>query len=522
VKIRFRPRRELVRYLLGFDVLERRITAKAAGERIHHVRDAESIQHLRELPFRIRVPDPVPMADDRPLEQDDVACEGDAILARGAVSEIHVVFHDHGVETGEAEQCRQLVEVPVEREADRMRRIGACPADARNVDGAEGRVHRYVVAVVDVVGELSGRAVDEDDVDFGMWNAQGFNRILHGGDASHRLGEAPAAAGGGQKVVQPSVEAKGDVHLTRRLRQNAGRTRAPSSATAHSVTIPRDRAPYSAIVDRRPLPPLPGGHRIVVWTIVNVEVWDISRPMPRTVLPPPTGQPLLPDVANWAWHEYGMRVGFWRFLSLYTRLRITPTLAINGRVCLDYPGVAEAAVAGGWELMGHSFEQGPIHLEPDQPAMIARTLDALERVAGKRPIGWLSPGLTETYETPDHLSAAGVKYIADWAYDDEPTRISTASGPLVTLPYTLECNDIPVIVVQHQGAAGFAQKCIDTFDQLYEESASRPKFMALAVHPYVSGQPGRIRYLASVYEHIARHAGVLHWTGEQILDWYST
>ena len=260
---------------------------------------------------------------------------------------------------------------------------------------------------------------------------------------------------------------------------------------------------------------------MVVWTIVNVEVWDISRPMPRTVLPPPTGQPLLPDVANWTWHEYGMRVGFWRFLSLYTRFGITPTLAINGRVCLDYPRVVEAAVGAGWELLGHSFEQGPIHLERDQPAMIARTLETLERVAGKRPVGWLSPGLTETYETPDHLAAAGVKYIADWAHDDEPTRLTTASGPLVTLPYTLECNDIPVIVVQHHGAAHFARKCIDTFDQLYEESASRPKFMALAVHPYVSGQPGRIRYLASVYEHMAKHAGVLHWTGEQILEWYS-
>jgi hypothetical protein len=103
------------------------------------------------------------------------------------------------------------------------------------------------------------------------------------------------------------------------------------------VTIRRDRAPYSAIVDRPPLPALPGGHRIVVWTIVNVEVWDIARLMPRTVLAPPAGQALLPDVANWSWHEYGMRVGFWRFFSLYNRLGITPTLAMNGRVCLDYP-----------------------------------------------------------------------------------------------------------------------------------------------------------------------------------------
>jgi peptidoglycan/xylan/chitin deacetylase (PgdA/CDA1 family) len=285
-------------------------------------------------------------------------------------------------------------------------------------------------------------------------------------------------------------------------------------------TLPRDRAPYSAIVDRPPLPPLPGNHRIVVWTIVNVEVWDIARPMPRTVLAPPTGQVMLPDVANWSWHEYGMRVGFWRFVDLYKRLGIRPTLAINGRVCVDYPRVAQAAKDAGWEFMGHSYDQQPIHLETDQPAMIARTLDTIERFTGKRPVGWLSPGLAETYDTPEHLAAAGVQYIADWVWDEEPSQISTASGPLVTLPYSMECNDIPMMVVQHHEASYFTQKCIDTFERLYDESATRPKFMAIAIHPYISGQPFRINYLSDVYDHMSRSAGVLHWNGEQILDWY--
>jgi peptidoglycan/xylan/chitin deacetylase (PgdA/CDA1 family) len=287
------------------------------------------------------------------------------------------------------------------------------------------------------------------------------------------------------------------------------------------MTIPRDRAPYSAIIDRPALPPLPDGHRIVVWTIVNVEVWDISRPMPRTVLAPPTGQVLQPDVANWSWHEYGMRVGYWRFQSLYDRLRIRPTLAINGRVCTDYPRVAQAAKDSGWEFMGHSYDQQPIHFEQDQPAMISRTLETIERFTGRRPVGWLSPGLAETFDTPEHLAAAGVKYIADWVHDEEPTRISTANGPLVTLPYSMECNDIPMMAVQHHEAAYFTQKCIDTFDRLYNESATRPKFMAIAIHPYISGQPFRIKYLEAVYDYMAKFSGVLHWNGEQMLDWYS-
>ena len=212
--------------------------------------------------------------------------------------------------------------------------------------------------------------------------------------------------------------------------------------------LPRERADYSAIVDRPPLK-LPGGARLMFWTIVNYEVWDIGKPMARQVLPAPTGVPQLPDVPNWSWHEYGMRVGCWRFFDLYARLGIRPTLAINARVCEDYPRVAEQARVDGWEFMGHSYQQGPIHNEPDQKAMINRTLDILEQASGTRPVGWLGPGLTQTYDTPDILAEAGVQYIGDWVYDDEPTTIRTTHGPLVTLPYSVELNDIPMMIVQH-------------------------------------------------------------------------
>lgn len=283
--------------------------------------------------------------------------------------------------------------------------------------------------------------------------------------------------------------------------------------------LPRERATFSAIVDRPPMR-LPGGARVAVWTIVNLEVWDIARAMARQALPAPTGQPMLPDVPNWSWHEYGMRVGVWRFLDLFHGHGIRPTLSINARVVEDYTRVAEACRDAGWEFMGHSWEQGPIHKEPDQPAMIARSLDALEKFTGTRPVGWLGPGLTQTLDTPEHLARAGIRYIGDWVYDDEPTEIRTAHGPLVTLPYTVECNDIPVVVVQHHEAAYWRQKCIDTFDRLYKEGVERAKVMAIAIHPYISGTPSRIGYLEEVYSHISRFSGVVHWNGVQLLDWY--
>jgi peptidoglycan/xylan/chitin deacetylase (PgdA/CDA1 family) len=283
--------------------------------------------------------------------------------------------------------------------------------------------------------------------------------------------------------------------------------------------IPSQRADYSAIVDRPPLK-LPNNARLIFWTVVNYEVWDIGKPMARQVIPAPTGVPLLPDVPNWSWHEYGMRVGAWRFFELYERLGIKPSLSANARICEDYPRVAEQAKRAGWEFMGHAYEQGPIHKEADQVAMINRSMDVIEKFTGTRPVGWMGPGLTQTLETPDLLAKAGVKYIADWVYDDEPTVIKTANGPLVTLPYTVELNDIPMMIVQYHQSDYLLKRTIDQFDRLYAESAQRAKIVALAIHPYISGQPHRIKYLEAIYDYVNRFDGVLHWNGEQILDWY--
>jgi allantoinase len=283
--------------------------------------------------------------------------------------------------------------------------------------------------------------------------------------------------------------------------------------------IPREREAYSAIVDRPPLK-LPGRARLVLWPIVNLEVWDIARPMPRQVLPAPTGVPLLPDVPQWSWHEYGMRVGVWRFFDLFKKHGIRPTLALNARVCEDYARVAEEAKRAGWEFMGHAYDQMPMHKHENQKEMIHRSMDIIQRFTGKRPIGWLGPGLTETYETPELLAEAGVKYIGDWVHDDEPGIIRTAKGPLVTLPYTVELNDITMMIVQHHESDYLLKRTIDAFDRLYVEGEHRAKFMAVAIHPYISGQPHRIKYLEAIYDYASKFDGVLHWNGEQIFDWY--
>jgi allantoinase len=295
--------------------------------------------------------------------------------------------------------------------------------------------------------------------------------------------------------------------------------RTTKKRAAARAMLPRERGDFSAIVDRPPLQ-LPSRARVIFWTIVNLEVWDIGQPMARQVLAPPTGQTQIPDVPNWSWHEYGMRVGVWRFFDLFKRLKIRPTLAINARVCEDYARVAQEAKNDRWEFMGHSYQQGPIHNEPDQKAMIARSLGVIARFTGKQPVGWLGPGLTETLETPDLLAQAGIKYIGDWVYDDEPSTIRTAHGPLVTLPYTMELNDIPMMAVAHHESDYLLKRTIDQFDRLYAEGERRAKIISLAIHPYLSGQPHRIKYLEAIYDYVRRFDGVLYWTGEEILEWY--
>ncbi|HTG96509.1 MAG TPA: polysaccharide deacetylase family protein [Burkholderiales bacterium] len=285
------------------------------------------------------------------------------------------------------------------------------------------------------------------------------------------------------------------------------------------MKLPKDRVPYSAIVDR-PTLSLPNGARLAVWTIVNVEEWSIERNMPRTVLPPPYGQPLMPDLPNWAWHEYGMRVGFWRFLEALNKFNLKATLAINGSVCKSYPRVAEAGLKAGWEFMGHGYIQRPMHHLEDQRQQIFDAVAAIKAFTGKKPRGWESPGLTETYDTIDWLAEAGIEYVADWVLDDQPCLIKTAHGPMVSVPYTVEMNDIAMMVLQSHPSEEWLRRGIDQFDRLYREGGDSARIMAISVHPYITGVPHRIGYLEKLYEYILQRPGVLMWTGEQILDWY--
>ncbi|MGD9941868.1 MAG: polysaccharide deacetylase family protein [Burkholderiaceae bacterium] len=279
------------------------------------------------------------------------------------------------------------------------------------------------------------------------------------------------------------------------------------------------RIDYSAIVDRPPLR-LPGSARLVVWPVVNVEEWELSRPMPRQYSNPPGGVAMVPDTQNWTWHEYGMRVGIWRLMDVFEKHAIKPTLSINAKVCETRPRIAEAAAAAGWEFMAHCYVQMPIHKIEDQRAMIRQSLQVLKASPGRLSGGWLGPGRGQTPATLDYVAEAGFQWFGDWVLDDQPLYVRTTHGPIVSIPYSVELNDITIMLNGQHESDAMCKRVCDAFDQLYSESAHSARVMAFGVHPYISGAAHRIRFLDQMLKYMSEREGVVFWQGDQINAWY--
>ena len=286
------------------------------------------------------------------------------------------------------------------------------------------------------------------------------------------------------------------------------------------MMLPRQRFGYSSPFTRAPLR-LPGNGRMIVWTVVNIEEWEITRPMARQLSQPPMGQTPIPDMPNWTWYEYGMRVGFWRLMRALEQAKVTPTMSLNAKVCETYAEVAAAARDARWEFMAHSYVQMPIQQIEDQRAVMRQSIDIIKAFTGKTPTGWLGPGRGQTHDTLDYATECGFSWFGDWVLDDQPFWVKTKNGPILSVPYSAEINDITLMVSHHHESDVLLKRTADAFDRLYAESAESARVLAIGVHPYVTGAAHRIKYFEELYNYINKHEGVLHWTGEQIHDWYA-
>ncbi len=284
------------------------------------------------------------------------------------------------------------------------------------------------------------------------------------------------------------------------------------------MNFPKDRFDYSAMPTRKRLK-LPKGARIAVYTVMNIEHWDIEKPVPREYSTAPAGVATVPNMPNWAWHEYGMRVGIWRMMEALKKRKIIASTAISAKVCeSEGEPVARAMRDAGWEFMGHGYSQGALHMAPDQGEVIRKSFDVLKRYTGKAPKGWLGPGLHETFETLDILAKTGFKYVFDYPMDEHPVAMRTAHGPMAAMPYTLELSDLPMMVVHSHQSEVWLTRAKRHFDRLYAEGAKAPRVMSMSVHPYISGVPHRIGYFEAVFDYMRKQKGVWFATAEEIYE----
>lgn len=261
-------------------------------------------------------------------------------------------------------------------------------------------------------------------------------------------------------------------------------------------------------------------NKLVVWILLVLEDWDISRPLPRQAVPQPLGKNLVPDVLNWTWHEYGMRAGFWRIKKILDDLEIMPSIPIGAKVIENYPAVADACLQSDWELVAHGVQQIPLHYEEDPMSRIIESKKHIQQFSGQDPLGWLGPGLAQTLSTPDMLIDAGYKYMLDWVLDDIPVWVEGESGKIAALPYNLEINDIPMVNVRHHETKYFREKTEAYAEQLMLELVDGPKFMSIALHPYLTGTPDRAAGLRQLLSKLREYDAVEFWSGRNIYNWF--
>lgn len=256
-------------------------------------------------------------------------------------------------------------------------------------------------------------------------------------------------------------------------------------------------------ITRRPDYRWPGGAGLAVYLGFNIEHFAFGEGL-GAMIGPASPQP---DVLNYSWREYGNRVGAWRCLELFDQLGLPAAALINTALYDHCPELVAACVARGDEIVGHGHsnaERQGVLDEASERELLQQCRERIRLRSGTTPAGWLSPWISESLLTPDLLAETGYRYTLNWSHDDQPQIMRTRDGRgLWSIPYPQEINDIPMIVGRQLDGKDFAQMIIDNFDEMLDQSRSQPLVMGIALHPYLVGQPYRLRHLRRALQHLA-------------------
>jgi peptidoglycan/xylan/chitin deacetylase (PgdA/CDA1 family) len=272
----------------------------------------------------------------------------------------------------------------------------------------------------------------------------------------------------------------------------------------------------------RPRYRAPSGKPLIVHFVVNIEHWPFDQPVPRTIVVPPHGRSHLPDLPNFCWSEYGNRCGMPRLLQLFNERNLPVSASINASVLDVYPSLAEQVLRSGWEFVGHGIHQRSLGEEANERDLIHGALERLQAFTGVRPRGWMSPGWSETFDTPDLLREAGIEYVCQWVLDDLPSWLETKHGPLVAIPYGLDINDSVIYAIEKHSSPEMKLRigeAVKTFEREIREQG-RPRVLTISLHPHLSGVPHRINYLRETVDALMARNDTIFLSGSQVLDWF--
>jgi len=284
----------------------------------------------------------------------------------------------------------------------------------------------------------------------------------------------------------------------------------------HQRTIYSQIGPYSPIVERPPLR-WPGNARLALWIVPNIEYYQY---LPSVKSFDPWPRTSHPDVMMYGLRDYGNRIGFWRMMEVLDRHSIRATLSLNIACYENFPEIMEACESRNYDVMSHGMYNTEYMFdmsEDGQRAYIAECVETFRRLTGRDITGWFSPVASATTITSDLVAEAGLTYTADFHHDDQPFPINVRKGRLLSLPYSLDVNEGWNLRLNID-AEEFVLSVKDQFDQLYKEGG---RVMSLALHPYVFGQPHRIRHLDRLFEYMLSHEGVWQATGIEIAQWFN-
>src|SRR5947209_9861540 len=265
-----------------------------------------------------------------------------------------------------------------------------------------------------------------------------------------------------------------------------------------------DRYDYLPIVDRPKLT-WPGDARVAFWVAPNIECYEWEPPVGPTRKPWPRTQP---DVLAYSHRDYGNRVGVWRMMEVMDRYGVRGSISLYVAVCDHHPEIIEACLELDWEFFSHGIYNTRYTYgmdEAQERAMIEDAFETVQKYTGKRLAGWLSPALTNTERTLDLLAEAGVRYSCDLFHDDQPFPLKVKTGRLISIPYSLEMNDVIVYNTYLASPRHYGEMIKAQFDQLYEEGAESGRVMCVPLHPFLVGQPHRLAAFAEALEYVTSH-----------------